>query len=275
MTLIDSTLPVLRRALMAATASLALCAPALAENYDGMVRATLLPGWRLANGDHVAALRLELADGWKTYWRNPGDAGIPPSFDWGRSRNLNGVTISWPAPDVFWQSGMRSVGYKHEVVLPLRLSLKNGAQEARLDGVIDIGICNDVCLPQRLRVQATLPADQRKPDARIAAAMADRPYGAEDAGVTGVSCAVSAADRGLGFEVSMSMPGATGREETVIEFGDPDIYVADPKTSLQGGRLVANTQVRHMSRAAFALDRSDMTITVLGGPVPLEIKGCN
>ncbi|GAA4220198.1 DsbC/DsbD-like thiol-disulfide interchange protein [Sagittula marina] len=246
-----------------------------AESFDGQVRATLLPGWRLSNGDHVAALRLELADGWKTYWRSPGDAGIPPSFDWSGSRNLDDVTVSWPSPDVFWQSGMRSVGYKHEVILPLRVDLRNGARDARLSGTIDIGICKDVCLPQRLTIQANLPAAARKPDARIAAAMADLPYRAADAGITRVHCQVSAAERGLGLTVALDMPGATGREETVIEFPDPELWVADPETSIQNGQLVSQTRVSHTSRAAFALDRSAMTITVLGGPMPVEIRGCD
>ncbi|WP_425072260.1 protein-disulfide reductase DsbD domain-containing protein [Sagittula sp. S175] len=254
---------------------LSLPTVAAAEDFDGMVRATLLPGWRLPNGDHMAALHLELADGWKTYWRSPGDAGIPPSFDWRASTNLQGVAVSWPSPDVFWQSGMRSVGYKHEVTLPLRLRLQNGKQDAHLDGVIDIGVCNDVCLPQRLAISAELPAGNRKPDPRIAAAMADMPYDAEDAGITGVNCTVGPAPRGLGLTVALDLPGATGREETVIEFRDPDLWVADPQTSVQNGRLVAQTRVAHNSRAAFALDRSSMTITVLGGRMPVEIKGCD
>lgn len=258
-------------------ASLLLTLPSLAQagDYDGMVRASLLPGWRLPNGDHMAALRLELADGWKTYWRTPGDAGIPPSFDWRASGNLEGVSVSWPSPDVFWQSGMRSVGYKHEVTLPLRLRLRDGQRDAELHGVIDIGICKDVCLPQRLEVSATLPASGAKPDPRIAAAMADLPYGAEDAGVTSVDCEIGPAQRGLGLSVAIDLPGATGQEETVIEFRDPELWVADPETSVRNGQLVAKTRIRHMANPAFALDRSAMTLTVLGGRIPVEIRGCD
>lgn len=257
----------------------ALPLPALADApasvQAGAVRASLLPGWRLPNGDHMAALHLELADGWKTYWRSPGDAGIPPVFDWRASRNLQGVAVSWPSPHVFWQSGMRSVGYKHEVILPLRLRLKDGKADAHLSGTIDIGVCNDVCLPQRIEVSTDLPAAKAKPDPRIAAAMADMPFGPRDAGITRVNCAVAPAQRGLGLTVSMDMPGATGDEETVIEFRDPDLWVADPETSVQSGRLVAQTRVAHNGRTAFALDRSSMTITVLGGRLPVEIRGCD
>lgn len=254
--------------------SLLLSSPAVAQDYDNVVRAELLSGWRLPNGDHMAALRLTLAPGWKTYWRTPGDAGIPPLFDWGGARNTRGVDISWPAPHVFWQEGMRSIGYKGEVILPLRVQLKNGTRDARLGGVIDIGICKDVCLPHRVRVSAELKADQKRPDPAIAAALADVPYGAEDAGVSAVACRLTPRSDGMGLRVAIDMPPGTGTEETVIEAADPNLWIADPETSWQGGQLVAETRVMHMSGGAFALDRSSLRITILGGKLPVELAGC-
>ncbi|WP_305969368.1 MULTISPECIES: protein-disulfide reductase DsbD domain-containing protein [unclassified Mameliella] len=248
---------------------------AAAQFYDDVVEARILPGWRLSNGDHMAALHLKLAPGWKTYWRSPGDAGIPPQFDWSGARNMSAIGIYWPAPHVFWQENMRSVGYKGEVILPLKIRPNQPGKDARLGGVVDIGICKDVCLPHRLRVSATLPAAQTKPDARIAAAMADVPFGAEDAGVTGVSCRITPQAKGLGLTVSIAMPRGTGREETVIETSDPNLWVADPRTSWQDGRLVAQTRVTHMSGGVFALDRSGLRITILGGNIPVELTGCS
>ncbi|MBV7394723.1 hypothetical protein KJP30_10925 [Mameliella sp. DP3N28-2] len=247
---------------------------AAAQSYDDVVDAELRPGWRLPNGDHMAALHLRLAPGWKTYWRSPGDAGIPPQFDWSGARNMAAIGIYWPAPHVFWQEGMRSVGYKDEVILPLKIRPKQAGQDARLGGVIDIGICKDVCLPHRLRVTAVLPADHKKPDPVIAAAMADVPFGATDAGVTAVSCRISPRSDGLGLSVAISMPRGTGHEETVIEAADPNLWIADPKTSWSGGKLVAETRVTHMSGKTFALDRSSLRITILGGRMPVEMTGC-
>ena len=104
--------------------------------------------------------------------------------------------------------------------------------------------------------------------------MADVPFGAEDAGVTGVSCRITPQAKGLGLTVSIAMPRGTGREETVIETSDPNLWVADPDTSWQGGRLVAQTRVTHMSGGVFALDRSGLRITILGGNIPVELTGC-
>ena len=69
---------------------------AISDYLDEVVSASVLTGWRMENGHHMAALRITLAPGWKTYWRAPGEAGIPPRFDWTGSDNLSAVTVHWP-----------------------------------------------------------------------------------------------------------------------------------------------------------------------------------
>lgn len=260
------------------TAFAILCAlipaAAVAQDFDGVVEAELRPGWRKGN-THTAALHLRLAPGWKTYWRAPGDAGIPPLFNWRGARNIQSVDVGWPTPDVFWQSGMRSVGYSGEVVLPLTVQLANGGHDARLRGVIDMGICEEVCIPHRLRVEAMLPAGNTAPDPMIAAAMADLPFTGPEAGVRAVDCAVRPSDMGITLTASITMPPGTGREETVIETADPQVWVAEPDTSWQAGRLVTEARMLHVEGGVFALDRSGLRITVLGGHMPIDIQGCD
>ena len=70
-----------------------LASPAVATTQDDVLAGTLLPGWQIEGGGQMAALQLTLAPGWKTYWRSPGDAGIPPSFDWSGSQNVKSVRI--------------------------------------------------------------------------------------------------------------------------------------------------------------------------------------
>ncbi|WP_136441811.1 protein-disulfide reductase DsbD domain-containing protein [Pacificoceanicola onchidii] len=255
-------------------ALLALPATAVAERYDDVIHAELRPGWRLPNGDHMAALHLSLAPGWKTYWRSPGDAGIPPMFDW-RGGQVSGVEVEWPAPHVFYQSGMRSVGYEGTVVLPLRVSLKHGkARDSRLRGVIDIGICKDVCLPHRIRVEAVLPASGGAPDPQIIAALADVPFSADEAGVRSVSCNVSLGEDGISLRTEIGMKPTGGRPETVIELPDPNLWVSDPESRWSGGRLVSESRVMHANGQTFALNRSDVRITVLTNSVAVDIDGC-
>src|SRR3954462_5964753 len=65
----------------------------------------------------LGGVAIQLQPGWHTYWRNPGDSGVPPRFDFSKSDNLDAVTILWPAPKKFDDgAGGASLGYVHQVV---------------------------------------------------------------------------------------------------------------------------------------------------------------
>src|SRR4030081_1987690 len=49
----------------------------------------------------LGGIAFELQPGWKTYWRTPGDSGVPPRFDFSKSENIEAVTVLWPAPPKF------------------------------------------------------------------------------------------------------------------------------------------------------------------------------
>ncbi|MFZ1467406.1 MAG: protein-disulfide reductase DsbD domain-containing protein, partial [Paracoccaceae bacterium] len=116
-------------------------------DQDEVLRADLRPGWQTKTGAHMAAVTLDLAPGWKTYWRSPGDAGIPPQFDWSASENLKSVRIHWPAPIVFHTNGYATIGYKGGVVLPVEVEAKDPSRPVTLRAEVQLGICRDICLP--------------------------------------------------------------------------------------------------------------------------------
>ena len=115
------------RALLSAL-TLVAALPAHALTQDDVVSARLLSGWQTDRGTHMAALELALAPGWKTYWRAPGDAGIPPSFDFSASTNLKSVRFHWPRPAVFDLNGMQTIGYHDHLVLPIEVTPEDPAQ---------------------------------------------------------------------------------------------------------------------------------------------------
>jgi DsbC/DsbD-like thiol-disulfide interchange protein len=250
---------------------LGLAAPAAAESL--MADISVRTGWRLASGDHIAALQVDLEPGWKTYWRAPGDAGIPPVFDWSASKNAGAVAISWPTPDVFFQSGMRSVGYKQHMILPIRIS-PDAAGDIALSGPLMMGLCKDICLPYEVSFSATLPAADTAPDPVIASTLADVPLSASEANVASVTCTIRPTDKGLALRAEIALPKTGGREETVIEVSNPMIWVAEPETRRTGGILVSETTLEHMEGKPYALDRSGVRITVLGKAYAVDIQGC-
>ncbi|MDQ2092394.1 protein-disulfide reductase DsbD domain-containing protein [Marimonas arenosa] len=249
--------------------------PARANPYADVVETRILPGWRTADGSLMAGLEITLAPGWKTYWRSPGDAGIPPLFDWSRSRNLEGVEIAWPTPHVFDQNGLRTIGYKDRVVLPITVAPRKSGAPVRLSGTIDIGICRDVCVPVRIEISETLRSTAAQPDPVIAAALAERPFSSREAGLTDAACTVSAAADGLSLRAEFTLPSTGGREMAVVETGDPMIWASEPRITRKGGRLFAEFDLMHASGGPFAIDRSALRFTILGKKHAVDIQGCD
>ncbi len=244
------------------------------HRIDTPVTAEVLEGWITSDGDRVAALHLSLAPGWKTYWRAPGDAGIPPQFDWSGSRNLEDVVINWPAPFVFEDNGMRSVGYKGELVIPLRISPSNPSETVHLVAEMDLGVCADVCIPYVLNFDAELITQNRKPSPAIAAALAQLPYSEEEAGVRSAKCMIAPTSDGLQIEVRVEMPSAGNPEYAVIEPGAGDIWVSEAETTRYGTEVVAISDLVSVSGGPITLDRSAIRITILGSDYAVDVQGC-
>src|SRR3954468_2264675 len=96
----------------------------------------------------LGGIAFQLQPGWHTYWRNPGDSGVPPRFDFSKSDNVEAVTVLWPAPMKFDDgAGGFSLGYKKQVVLPLRIVAKNNDRPVTLRAQISYAVCEKICIP--------------------------------------------------------------------------------------------------------------------------------
>jgi DsbC/DsbD-like thiol-disulfide interchange protein len=253
-------------------ALLPMAAAAESLTQDQILQAALLPGWRLDSGQHMAGLSLALAPEWKTYWRSPGKAGIPPLFDWAGSRNVKSVQIHWPSPTVFHTNGLQAIGYHDGVVLPLQVTPLDPGQPVRLRMHVDLGICKDICMPATVEVSADLAAPGHS-DESINAALKALPE-VRDAARGNNSCTVEPITDGLRVTARLQMPAQGGNETVVFEAADRSIWVDEAVTTRQGGILISVTEMVASSGAPFALDRSGLTITVLGKGRTLEIQGC-
>src|SRR5450756_1333594 len=96
----------------------------------------------------LGGIALQLQPGWKTYWRTPGDSGVPPRFDFSKSENIEAVTVLWPAPTKFDDgAGGHSLGYHNQIVLPLRIVAKNADKPVTLRAGISYAVCEKICIP--------------------------------------------------------------------------------------------------------------------------------
>lgn len=234
----------------------------------------ILQGWLQPDGTRVAAIRITLAPGWKTYWRSPGDAGIPPRIDWSGSRNLHAVGLEWPAPKVYPQNGMNTIGYKDQLVLPVTIAARQPGKPVKLRADLDIGVCKDICVPFSLKLNTTLDTAETKPTPAIAAALAQRPYSAAEAGVRAATCSLRPIEDGFEITAQLTMPATGGREHVIIEPGQPGVWMSETDVTRSGSTLTAKGDLVPMDSAALAIDRSKIIITVLGKSQAVEVKGC-
>jgi DsbC/DsbD-like thiol-disulfide interchange protein len=102
----------------------------------------------LNGGGNLAGVELQLPEGWKTYWRYPGEAGgVAPSFDWSKSTNLESAQVLYPAPKRFTDKSGDTIGYKGNVLFPVRLKPKDASKPIDVNLVFDYGVCKDICIP--------------------------------------------------------------------------------------------------------------------------------
>ena len=107
----------------------------------------MLDAGTLPVGLRLVGIQIHLDPGYKTYWREPGDSGLPPVFDWQGSENVATVDVRWPVPVRFADGSGSSIGYKDSVILPVLVTLRDTGQPARLKLKIDYGICAELCVP--------------------------------------------------------------------------------------------------------------------------------
>ena len=267
-----------KRTLIFCALMLGLSAPANAESYASttanVMKLSVLQGYRTPQGTHMAALRIQLQPGWKTYWRAPGDGGIPPQFDWSGSENINAVQFHWPRPKIAYVNGLRTIGYANEVIIPIEFSPRTKGASLTLKGRVDLGVCNDICVPMSVAFSATLPNNGSKSDPMIRAALKKAPMSAAKAGVKSVTCAIEPITDGLRVTATITLPSTGHDEVAVIEPPDQSIWVSEATTKRSGNTLTATSDMVPPSNAPFLLDRSKIRITVIGSNRAVDILGC-
>jgi DsbC/DsbD-like thiol-disulfide interchange protein len=120
-----------------------------------------------------SGVEIKLNPGWKTYWRYPGDSGVPPSFDFSKSENVKAVTVLFPAPMRFPDgAGGNSIGYKAGVVLPVHVVPNDPKKPVALRLKFEYAVCEKLCVPADANIELKLTGAASASDATVGAAEA-------------------------------------------------------------------------------------------------------
>ena len=217
-----ATLPFVPAVLM-----LALAMPAAAASGDWaqgqktMVR--LFASGAYNDGVLRGAIEVALPPGWKTYWRNPGTAGIAPAFDFSASHNFGKPQISFPVPEVVDDGYSVTNVYVGGMVLPFRAAVADPTKPVELALTMHLGVCDEVCVPDEVTAHLTVPPGENDAatEAVLATARARLP-GPPVPGVFAVDSIAreSSTDMRPVFRVVATVPAGT-KPEFLVE-GPPD-----------------------------------------------------
>jgi DsbC/DsbD-like thiol-disulfide interchange protein len=176
-----------------------------------------------------AGVQLRMAPGWKTYWRNPGDSGVPPSFDWSGSKNLKSAEVLYPAPHRFADANGTAIGYGDEVVFPVKITPERDGEPVELKLDFEYGLCKELCIPNDASLDLALPTDLGKGDALLLEATLARVPEPEQADalpkITHIAATLDGPAPAL--EIEATFPeGATG---TDLFVENSEVFVPVPK----------------------------------------------
>ena len=221
-----------------------------------------------------AGIEVALKPGWKTYWRSPGEVGLPPDIDWAGSENVEGAELLFPVPERFEAFDIQNFGYSDRVLFPVRVMLRDPGRPARLRAEARFLVCSDICVPEAATLTLDLPAgggvDAVAAEA-LAAAAALVPGTGADAGFrldgasldeTGLTVSVAAERH---FRAVELFP-----EAGVTAFGRPEVRIANGGRTVWAHFPVTSREVDRTLPAALTVRDGDRlaTLPVEPGPPP-------
>ena len=100
------------------------------------------------NNQKFIGLKISLEKDWKTYWKNPGDAGVALEINFSEDSKINNYKVLFPFPNKFIDHGVITYGYEKEVIYPIKLDFIEDAMEFESNLVVNYLICNKICIPK-------------------------------------------------------------------------------------------------------------------------------
>lgn len=240
---------------------------------DNYAAARLIAGSAQGDGKVLrAGIEIRMRPGWHTYWRYPGDSGIPPRFDFTGSTNLASAEVLFPAPHLLTDETGNSIGYAGDVVFPLRVTPREPGKPVSLRLKFDYAVCEKLCVPEEGHMTLDLTGGASGNDARLAKAEARVP---KPVTVESLSLSVRRVHDGPKPQVTVDFKAADGKPVQVFAEGPtPEWALPVPQP--------AQTASANKRRFQFALDGLPpgtdpkgpvaLTLTVVEGANAYEVK---
>ena len=223
---------------------------------NSRVRLLLLPPD--VNGKAAGGVEIQLEPGWHTYWQVPGEAGVPPQFDFSGSENIAQINVNYPVPERYEAYGTVSVIYKDRVVFPLDVEISDPTKPARLSVSLFYGACAVVCIPVKSSVVAMVAAES-EPDPLARLAISEFQSRLPEAPKKGFS--VEGAAVGESEVTIRAVVPPDSKHVDLFVKGPDDWYNGQPElVSLSNGRATFSLSTRGIPEGADISKKFDMLL---------------
>ena len=118
-------------------------------SYETVAESEILPQNAIykVDNDFYFSIKIDLKDGWKTYWKNPGDAGLPIEINWGENSKKVDHEILFPFPQKYLSNDVLTIGYENEVVFIVKIKLNDLTDNIKQKLKLNYLVCEDICIP--------------------------------------------------------------------------------------------------------------------------------
>lgn len=238
-------------------------------------------GWMLGGAEIVSmsGIQVKLADGWKTYWRAPGEFGLPPRLELSRQENIDWLRMHFPKPSVFYDRGVRTIGYADEVTFPIEIKPIDHRRPVRAEMLLHLGVCQDVCVPVTLAVPfRTLPGDLGSLEA-IEPALQDGPKSVDTFADRGrATCIVEGSSPNEGYRVTYEVEyeGMIGpKTAAVFESSKESFWFTDARIRRpSAGRISVIAHMNSLGGNLVPPPWPDFRVTLISEVDYIEFRGC-
>ncbi|HEX3708372.1 MAG TPA: protein-disulfide reductase DsbD domain-containing protein [Pseudolabrys sp.] len=259
--------------------ALMLVAPAQADGESPWVE-DLHSALRLIGGNNAsgaaslrAGIQLRLQPGWHTYWRYPGDSGVPPRFSFPSSDNVASVKVLYPAPHAYSDEAGVIIGYKGGVIFPLRIVPRDKAKPVVLNLKAEYAICDKLCVPVEASVQLTLSGATSDSEALLASAEASVPKEIP-AGTVGLKAHI-ASDHKVKPLVFVDLKAPTGKPVEIFVEGPSAEWalpIPKPAPGAPPGHQYFGFELDGLPPGVDPRGPFELTFTIVGDGPPVQAK---
>jgi DsbC/DsbD-like thiol-disulfide interchange protein len=220
----------------------------------------------------MAGIEIKLQPGWHTYWRYPGDSGVPPRFDFSGSDNVKAAKVLYPAPKLHSDQGGQSLGYEGDVIFPVQVTPKDPGQPVRLRLKLAYAVCEKLCVPAEGRAELALGAGDstQEPALEAARARVPKPVAAADIGLT--ARRVNDGPKPL-VAVDLRTP-ANEPVQVFVEGPTPEwaLPIPKPEQGAPAGHRRFSFELDGLPPGVDPKGRFELTFTVVEGDRALEVR---